>query len=213
MKRTKKNTKIKICGITNLSDAMAASKMGAWALGFVFYRKSKRFIEPETAREISIAVKNHFKNSPLLIGVFVNEDAEEVSRIKYKVGLDYLQFHGDEDPDYLRQFSGEISAIRTEMSDDFLVQENSIDLMEYVLVDHYSKDSYGGNGKLSDWGVARNIKEKGKNLILSGGLSSENINDAIEVVGAYAYDLSSSVEKFPGGKCHLKLEKLFERLN
>lgn len=213
MDRTIKNTKIKICGITNFSDAFAASKMGAWALGFVFYRKSLRFVEPEIAKDISIAIKRHFENPPVLIGVFVNEDAQEVSRIKEFVGLDHLQFHGDESSDYLRQFSGEIAAIRANMGDDFIVHNGSIDAMEYILLDHFSKDSYGGNGKLADWSVAQKIKEKGRNLILSGGLSSENINEAIKFVDAKAYDLSSSVENFPGDKCHSKLEKLFERLN
>ena len=194
-------TEIKICGMTNIDDAMNAVECGADALGFIFYRKSPRYIAPETAREIIGKLPNNICK----VGVFVNHDAEGIKEIVEFCGLDLIQLHGDESPEYCRQFpeSKLIKAItgQTPYLSDYPVSA--------ILLDAHHPQLYGGTGKESDWELAVGIKEN-HTLILSGGLRLENIREALKIVSPDAVDINSGVELSPGKKDPEKVKKIIE---
>jgi phosphoribosylanthranilate isomerase len=198
-------TQIKICGITNEEDALCAAKLGAAALGFIFYPPSGRYISPEQARQII----NILPQPLVKVGVFVNESAAEVKRIVEYCGLDFVQLHGDESPEYCREFpaSQVIKAVELKNDDDFN-HASSYDVAA-ILVDSRHAGLYGGTGKKANWELACRIKNK-KLLILSGGLNGENIKEAIEKIAPHALDINSGVEKSPGKKDHIKLARLFD---
>ena len=198
-------TKIKICGITNADDALAATGYGADALGFIFYKESPRHIATEEAGEICRKVPPFVKR----VGVFVNEDKDVINKILGEVELDILQFSGDESPDYCRQFSRPyIKAIRVKDQETL----DEIDKFEtsYLLFDSYNEGLYGGTGKTFDWDLIRNQHFGNKYVILSGGLNPENIVDAVLEIKPYAVDVASGVEKHPGKKDHNKIKKFIE---
>jgi Phosphoribosylanthranilate isomerase len=198
-------TQIKICGITNEEDALCAAKCGAAALGFIFYPPSGRYISPEQARQII----NILPQSLVKVGVFVNESAAEVKRIVEYCGLDFVQLHGDESPEYCCQFPSAqvIKAVELKNEDD-LSHALGYDVAA-ILVDSRHAGLYGGTGKKANWELAQCIKNK-KLLILSGGLNGENIKEAIEKIAPHALDINSGVEKSPGKKDHIKLARLFD---
>jgi phosphoribosylanthranilate isomerase len=197
----KKVTEIKICGITNTNDAMNAVECGADALGFIFYRESPRYIAPETAREIIGKLPNNICK----VGVFVNHDAEGIKEIVEFCGLDLIQLHGDESPEYCRQFP-ESKLIKA-------IAAKTPRLYEYpvsaILIDAYDPKLHGGTGKESDWNLAVKIKEN-HTLILSGGLRLENIREALKIVSPDAVDINSGVELSPGKKDPEKVGKIIE---
>ncbi len=198
-------TQIKICGITNEEDALCAATLGAAALGFIFYPRSPRYIEPEIARKI-VSVLPH---EVVKVGVFVNESVAELKRIVEYCRLDFVQLHGDESPEYCSQFPAAqvIKAIELK-NDDALNRALSYDVAA-ILVDSRHAGLYGGTGKKSDWELACLIRNK-RPLILSGGLNEENIKEAMEKIAPRALDVNSGVEKFPGKKDHGKLARLFD---
>ncbi|MEA1935541.1 MAG: phosphoribosylanthranilate isomerase [Thermodesulfobacteriota bacterium] len=194
-------TEIKICGMTNIGDATNAAECGADALGFIFYRKSPRYITPEVAREI---IRN-LSHSVCKVGVFVDHDVDKIKEIVEFCGLDLIQLHGSESPQYCRQFpkSKLIKAIA----------EKTPHLFEYsvsaILLDAYHPKLYGGTGEKSDWDLAVKIKEN-HTLILSGGLNPENIREALKNVSPDAVDINSGVELSPGRKDPEKVKKIIE---
>jgi len=198
-------TEIKICGITNLDDALAAAKAGADALGFIFYSKSPRCVSPRQARGII----SELPRTVAKVGVFVNDDPERIEEIAGTCGLDLIQLHGDETPDYCRRFPASMlikafsprSAADLKRLDDYSVQA--------ILVDAFAPGLYGGTGKTSNWELARAIGERGL-LILSGGLNSGNIREAIAAVSPDAVDINSGVESAPGRKDHYKITEIIE---
>jgi phosphoribosylanthranilate isomerase len=198
-------TQIKICGITNEEDALCAAKLGAAALGFIFYPPSGRYVSPEQARQII----NILPKSLVKVGVFVNESAAEVKRIVEYCGLDFVQLHGDESPEYCSQFpiAQVIKAVELKNEND-LSHALGYDVAA-ILVDSRHAGLYGGTGKKANWKLAQRIKNK-KLLILSGGLNGENIKEAIEKIAPHALDINSGVEKSPGKKDHIKLARLFD---
>jgi phosphoribosylanthranilate isomerase len=198
-------TQIKICGITNEEDALCAAKLGAAALGFIFYPPSGRYVSPEQARQII----NILPKSLVKVGVFVNESAVEVKRIVEYCGLDFVQLHGDESPEYCSQFpiAQVIKAVELKNEND-LSHALGYDVAA-ILVDSRHAGLYGGTGKKANWELACRIKNK-KLLILSGGLNGENIKEAIEKIAPHALDINSGVEKSPGKKDHIKLARLFD---
>lgn len=199
--------KIKICGITRLEDAICAIKSGAWAIGFIFYDKSPRYISPEKAGEIIRQLPDGIKK----VGVFVNSSVEKIMEVKKISGIDIIQLHGDETPEMCEKLSGEIiKAIRPSKEEDILVLKDYTNA-SYFLIDAKVKGEYGGTGKVSDWTLAVKAKKYGK-IILAGGINSENINHAIKEVNPFAFDLSSSVETEPGIKDHEKIKKVFNSL-
>ncbi|MCD6353837.1 MAG: phosphoribosylanthranilate isomerase [Proteobacteria bacterium] len=194
-------TEIKICGMTNIDDAVNAAECGADALGFIFYRKSPRYIAPETAREII----DKLPYDVCKVGVFVNHGAEGIREIVEFCGLNLIQLHGDESPEYCRQFpkSRLIKAIaaRTPRLSEYPVSA--------ILIDAYNPKLYGGTGKKSNWDLAVKIK-KNHTLILSGGLNPGNIREALKTVSPDAVDINSGVELSPGKKDPEKVKKIIE---
>jgi phosphoribosylanthranilate isomerase len=188
---------IKICGITNLEDARVAVEAGADALGFNFYRRSQRYIEPQSARSII----EQLPAQVLSVGVFVNEAVpEDVAAIASEAGVGAVQLHGEESPDYCRALKDfyVIKALR--VSSDFSPEQ----VLEYecdaILLDAFSPKAHGGTGEIFDWRVARRARRLVQKLFLAGGLSVENIGAAIAAVEPYAVDTCSCLEISPGRK-------------
>ncbi len=198
-------TQIKICGITNEEDALCSAILGAAALGFIFYLRSPRYIKPEDARKIVSMLPDEVAK----VGVFVDENAAEVKRVVKYCGLDFVQLHGNESPEYCFQFPAAqvIKAVQLKNDDD-LNHALSYDAAA-ILVDSRERGLYGGTGKKANWDLASRIKNK-KPLILSGGLDAENIREAMEKIAPHALDINSGVEKSPGKKDQGKLAKLFD---
>ena len=198
--------KVKICGLTNSADALAASALGAHALGFILTQRSPRYLEPETARDI-IATLPPFVCK---VGVFVNAPAESVNAIAATIGLNLVQLHGEESPEYCNQIAVPvIKAFR--VHDNFDINLLKRYTCSAYLLDAYSTGSYGGTGKAFDWAIARKAAT-GARIILAGGITPENVSVAITTVSPYAVDVSSGVELAPGRKDHDKMQSLFERL-
>lgn len=187
--------KVKICGITNIEDALYSVWCRADALGFVFYKKSKRYISPQKAKEIiNILPPLVFK-----VGLFVNESIPSVKKIAKYCNLDFIQLHGDEKQSYLKKLKGLrlIKAIR--LKDKF--NPRSVDDLEceLILFDTYSKE-FGGTGKSFNWGLNKEIRIVKKPYIISGGLNSSNVGKVVDMFLPYAVDVSSGVEEKPGKK-------------
>ncbi len=197
-------TKIKICGITNIEDARAAVEYGADAIGFVFYKKSSRYIEVEKAQKI-ISLLPPFIST---VVVFVNESYKNIERVIDKCHLNILQLHGNEDKNFCTRFS--LTVIKSIKIKD----EKSLENMERFkvsafLLDSFSENIPGGTGKSFDWDLAVRAKKYG-NIILAGGLTAENVKDAISKVKPYGVDVSSGVEIKPGKKDHEKMRRFIE---
>ena len=188
--------KVKVCGITNPEDGAFAAGSGADAIGLVF-AESPRKLSVEEAREIGAALPEGVQK----VGVFVNEDPEEVLRIAREVGLDYAQLHGDEEPETVTilQEAGVkvMKALRVR-------DEGSLGALEgygadLVILDAWSEKARGGTGERFDWALAKSLRGRG-NIVISGGLSPENVRDAISFFEPYGVDASSSLEATPGKK-------------
>lgn len=189
-------TKIKICGITNKIDALAAADLGVEMLGFVFYGKSKRNVSPDTARDII----NELPGSILKVGVFVDEEKNKILDIAADVSLDILQLHGDETPEYCASFKDGYKVMKAFRVKDRTSLKTVNDYMtDYYLFDSYQKSSAGGNGKAFDWKLLKDF-EILKPFILSGGLDPENVGKAIMEMAPYGVDVSTGVESAPGKK-------------
>ena len=200
--------KLKVCGITSLEDARAAIDCGAEFLGFNFYRKSPRYISPEDARTII----EQLPSGVITVGIFVNEaQPQDVLEILKVSGVQLAQLHGDEDAAYCLEVGAErvIKALR--VGEDFDVQK----ILNYpawaILLDAFDKNLYGGTGKTANWDVAHEAAKLTR-LFLAGGLSPENIAEAIQAVEPFAVDVNSGVESAPGIKAVKKLKKLKEEM-
>lgn len=190
-------TFVKICGITNLEDAMFAAAAGADALGFNFYRPGPRYIGPLAAREII----DRLPANVLTVGVFVNEPTPEtVERIASEAGVAGVQLHGDESPDYCRQLSGRYVIKVFKAHDDFEPQQVLDYQVQAIMLDTFDPQMRGGTGRVFDWSVARNTRALVPKFFLAGGLSPENVQGAIEAVGPYGVDACSALEMSPGKK-------------
>jgi phosphoribosylanthranilate isomerase len=200
-------TRVKICGITNVDDALAAVRYGADALGFVFYPKSPRHITPEEARKI-VAELPPFVTT---VGVFVDESPGDVERLLDFVGLDCAQIHGEETPEDCRIGRKVIKAIRVREGRDVERIKDYLQVASAFLLDAYLPEAPGGTGRKFNWEHAARAKEFGRPVILAGGLTPENVEEAIKQVEPYAVDVSSSVEAEKGRKDHAKLRLFIER--
>lgn len=200
--------KVKICGITNLEDALFSFFSGADALGFVFYKPSPRFIDPLKARNISRIIPKNI----LRAGIFVDEKAGRVKKIAKLCNLNMLQFHGNESTQYCQQFKGYkvIKAFRVKQGID-LAEIARYRVFGY-LFDTFSKSKAGGTGKKFNWNLLRNIDKIRGRVFLSGGLTSLNLKRAIKKIHPDWVDVSSSVESRPGEKDHKKIKKFIEVL-
>jgi phosphoribosylanthranilate isomerase len=198
-------TEIKICGITNPEDALFAAACGADALGFIFYRKTPRFIVPERAKEI-IAM---LPADVVRIGVFVNHGFDEIEKIRTLCALDMVQLHGDESPEFCRRFSPSevIKAFSPRTEEDLSAIEAYPQTA--VLVDARTPGLYGGTGATADWDLA-GLVMKMRPLILAGGLNPENIGQAMASVSPAAVDINSGVETAPGKKDHRRIREIID---
>ncbi|MDI6784057.1 MAG: phosphoribosylanthranilate isomerase [bacterium] len=197
--------KIKICGITNLADAEKAVELGADALGFIF-SKSPRRVDAEVATEIIKGLPPFIS----LVGVFVNESAEVVKHIASVCRLNVLQFHGDELPEYCGQFGRKvIKTFRVKNPDDLSMLPGYKGIVSAYLLDSRVKGKRGGTGETFDWELAKIALPYGR-VILAGGLTPENVAEAIKAVNPYAVDVNTGVESAPGKKDHEKMKGFVE---
>lgn len=197
-------TKVKICGITNLEDALVSAKFGADALGFNFYEKSPRYVAPEKVGEIVEQLPNEI----LKVGVFVNENLEKIVETASIAKLDALQLHGEETPAFAKELKARtaleiIKAFR--VSPEFKPE----DVLQYqtdaILLDAYSRHEHGGTGETFDWEIAKRVQEIFPKMYLAGGLSNDNIDYALRQTNSFAVDSCSCLEETKGKKDRIKL--------
>lgn len=203
---------LKICGITNLEDARYAAGAMVDYLGFIFYPDSQRYITPRDAAEIIGWIEG-----PEKVGVFVNQPAEEVNRTIDRTGIDLVQLHGDETPESAAKISRPvIKTFRIQENEDIARLTGRLEqwkeVATYFMFDAFDKDRYGGTGKKWDWSILSNLHTD-TSYFLAGGISKENVAEAVSMVRPFAIDLSSNVEMSPGVKDFDKLESFFERWN
>jgi len=198
--------RVKICGITNLEDAFAAVEYGADALGFVSFKKSPRYISPAKAKAI---IK---KLPPFIskVGVFVNEDKKTIEKIVAQTGINIIQLHGDEPPKACSLSRPVVKAIRVKSIENLDLLSKYKDRVTAFLLDTYTTEIFGGTGQIFNWDIAVEAKQFGR-IILAGGLTPENIEQAIRWVHPYAVDVSSGVEEEKGKKDHSKMRLFIER--
>jgi phosphoribosylanthranilate isomerase len=203
-----KKAKVKICGISKVTDALHAVVSGAWAIGFIFVGSSQRYIGPSKAREIVKQVRGKC----ITVGVFCNQSYEDVMRIVRKSGVDVVQLHGDEDPEYCSKFRlPVIKSINIETKSD-LEKIHQYPMADLILLDGPKKNgSAGGNGQLIPIEILNEI-ECFERIIIAGGIDPKNIKTRISRISPYAYDLSSGVEDSPGVKNIKALKELFENI-
>jgi phosphoribosylanthranilate isomerase len=191
--------RVKICGITNKNDALAAVRFGADAIGFVF-AKSARRIDPETAADIAAALPREVWK----VGVFVNETAEKIDAVLSYCRLDFAQLHGDEDESFVARFPGRVikaTPIKDRVNLDPMAYPGTL-----LLLDTYDPLSRGGTGRTFDWRMVKDFA-KTRPVFVAGGLTAENVRQAVSEARPYGVDVSGGVEKEPGKKDHEKLER------
>ena len=194
MAKSNPPVKVKVCGTTRLKDALLAVECGADAIGFIFYKKSPRYVTAKTVKDICAKLPP-FVNR---VGVFVNETAERINRIADRCGLDAVQLHGDESPALCKKIKCRvIKAVR--VKDAASLKAMSRYEVGGFLLDTYKEDQWGGTGKVFDWELAVRAKKYGP-VIIAGGLNPRNVKVAIKKVEPYGVDVSSGVEQSPGKK-------------
>ena len=197
----------KICGFTRPEDALAAAELGVDAIGLVFYEKSKRFVNVAQAQAV-VRVLPPFVS---VVALFVNESAERIKEVLAQVPIDILQFHGDEPPEFCRQFARPyIKAVRVQNTDDILAAQQHYPDARAVLFDAHIEGEYGGTGHSFDWQMLP--AQLNGHWILSGGLSPENIAEAVKITGSKIVDVSSGVESAPGIKSVEKMAAFIRSL-
>lgn len=199
--------RVKICGITNLDDARRAVDLGADALGFIFYPKSPRAVTVPVAADICHRLPPFVAR----VGVFVDELEYEIESALRECLLTTLQFHGDEPPGFCQKFAAKsIKAFR--VRDESILSK----IVEYdvdaILLDAFVAGTRGGTGQTCDWSLAARATQCGRPVILSGGLTPENVAGAIRQVQPYAVDVASGVEREPGKKDPDKLRRFFDQV-
>ena len=217
-------THVKICGITSFEDGLCAASAGADFLGFIFFKKSPRYIAPEAAEEITSRLAEHATEAntlpangaeagqtPRYIGVFVNESLEVVEETIRRANLDFAQLHGEETPAMLEALGGRgfkalrpTSAAEAEIEAEWYAELGPSNGPQ-LLVDAYDPNAYGGTGKRADWNATADLGRIYPRLILAGGLTPRNVAEAVEAVRPWAVDVSSGVEFEPGRKDPFKV--------
>jgi len=189
------DVKVKICGITNVEDALAAADAGADALGFVFADASKRFLTIDAAE----AITRRLPPSPMRVGVFVDSPTEMVAEAVQRCGLAMAQFHGSEPPEFCGQFgvmAMKAFRVKDAASLDAIAEYN----VDAILLDAYVPGQAGGTGAAFDWRLALAARKFGKPIFLAGGLTPENVGNAVRLAQPFGVDVSSGVEKDPRHK-------------
>ena len=194
--------RIKICGITRQADAQIAASLGVDAVGFVL-AESPRRMEPHTVRQIRLSLPPFVRT----VGVFVDEDPEFVSQIATFCGFDWVQLHGNESPDYCNVLDFKpLKAIRVRDRQSIETMAAYKGCVAGFVLDTYVEGQHGGTGKTFDWALAKEAKQYGT-VILSGGLTPEDVRQAIHLVSPHGVDVSSGVESAPGIKDHEKMRR------
>jgi len=193
--------KIKICGITNLEDALAAAALGADALGFNFFKKSPRYIDPAKAAEIISQLP------PIImpVGIFVNEREEKIREIQAQTCIQTIQLHGDESPEFCQRFGARVIKA-FQVKDKESIKHMAQYHVGAFLLDSYHGGVRGGTGETFDWHLAVVAKTFGR-VILAGGLTPENVAEAVKLVQPYGVDVATGIEREKGVKDHVKLKK------
>ncbi|MDB4138673.1 phosphoribosylanthranilate isomerase [Methylophilaceae bacterium] len=195
-------TKVKFCGITNLKDAISAAELGADALGFVFYPKSPRFISPKNANEIIKKLPPFIS----MVGLFVNQSKSEVEEVIKGCPLNLLQFHGDENESFCKQYNlPYIKAITMKSDVDLLKCIQEYNSAKALLLDTFSKVARGGSGEVFDWKMIP--PNTLKPIIVAGGLTPDNVQTLLEVISPYGVDVSSGIEINKGLKDYKLMKK------
>ena len=198
-------TQVKICGVTNVADALVAAQAGADMIGLNFYEQSPRCLSLATAAEISRALSPFV----LKVGVFVNAPEDFILRVMGECSLNLLQFHGAEDSDFCTQFGlMSVKALRVRDAESLAALANFN--TDAFLLDAYSPSGLGGTGEQFDWKLAVGAKKFGKPIFLAGGLTPENVADAVKQVRPFAVDVASGVESSPGKKDHAKVKAFIQ---
>lgn len=196
---------VKICGITNVEDGLLAAEAGANALGFIFYKQSPRYVPIEKAA----AVIRNLPEPIVKVGVFVDADEDTVDRAIRECGLNLLQFHGGESPEYCVQF-GLMSMKAFQVRDAQSLSRMTDFKTDAWLLDAYSPDKLGGTGEKFNWDLAIEARKLGRPIFLAGGLTADNVAEAVRHVEPYAVDVSSGVEASPGKKDHGKVKAFID---
>lgn len=205
-------TRVKVCGITKLEFARYASGAMADYLGYIFWDKSPRYVNPSEA-----AVFISWLEGPKNVGVFVDQSLDDVNDIARMTGIDLVQLSGNENPEYCQLIEKpaikafRISADMTRKELEKMVKPY-YGAVEYFLFDTYAENAYGGSGKVFNWDILKDCNIE-LPFFLAGGLSAENIRKAIKMVKPYAIDVSSSLESEPGIKDFEKMEHFFDEVN
>jgi phosphoribosylanthranilate isomerase len=187
--------RIKICGITRYDDARVAVGLGVDALGFIFYPKSPRYITPEKARDITERLPPFVSK----VGVFVDEEPERAHQVAAIAGVDTLQLHGNETPEYCARFRCcVVKAFR--VGTGLPLPDLDAYRVSGYLLDTWDASAMGGTGKSFDWNIARDLCLHYNNIIIAGGLGPTNLREALDAVRPYGLDLNSGVEVKPGIK-------------
>lgn len=197
---------VKICGITRADDAAVAVEAGAGAIGFVFWPESPRFIDPYRARAIASALPPFVA----AVGLFVNQPLQYVNAVASLVRLGAVQLHGDETPEYA---AGVRSAVVKAVSFDPVegIRVGAWPASTILLLDAHDPVKRGGTGQTIDWTGAAAVAAQRK-ILLAGGLTPDNVTDAVAQVRPFGIDVSSGVERTPGVKDHQRIRALFEAL-
>jgi phosphoribosylanthranilate isomerase len=204
-------TQIKICAMTSVEDASHAADLGAWAIGLIHHPESPRYVEPALAEEIGAALKRRCE----VAGVFVNSPMEDVVRAAEREELTILQLHGDEGPSFCSEAARRtgakvMKAFRVRTAAD--VRGAEAFRTDFHLFDAHRKGTPGGTGERFDWGLLADRRSQVP-MVMAGGLTPENVADAIEVAHPYAVDVVTGVESEPGVKDPAKVEAFFEAVN
>jgi phosphoribosylanthranilate isomerase len=205
--------KIKICGMTNAADALAAVEAGADMLGFNFYSPSPRSITVDDCADIVAEIRSRYP-AVKMVGVFVNEPVEKIRHTMAVCDLQLAQLHGDETPSDVKVLASRAyKAIRPKSEDEARMQWRQFAgqgaSQPALLIDAYKLGSYGGTGEIADWGVAAELA-RATPLLLAGGLTPENVRTAIDQVQPWGVDVASGVESAPGKKDGMKMKAFIE---
>ncbi|MGJ8690046.1 MAG: phosphoribosylanthranilate isomerase [Gammaproteobacteria bacterium] len=203
-------TRVKICGLTKVDEAVQACDLGADAIGFVFYPKSSRFVSIEQAALMQSAMPAFVS----AVGLFVNPSRAEVEQVLQHVHLDCLQFHGEENEEFCTSFSVPyMKAIRVREGLDLEAEIAKYPKSSAILLDAYDKQSAGGTGHRFDWSIAKRcVQSSAARIVLAGGLEPSNVAEAIEQVRPYAVDVSTGVESAPGIKSVERMNAFFNEV-
>ncbi len=203
-------TKVKVCGITNIGDAMACAAAGVEMIGLNFSPPSSRYISPKNAADIMAAVRASSGETVKFIGLFVNQEREFVASLARDLALDGVQLHGDESPQYASNLKASFVIKALRVDEQFEASNATGYSCDAILLDSWSANAFGGTGKTFAWSVASAVRPLVRRIFLAGGLTPENVTEALKAVRPFAVDVCSGVEIAPGRKNHAKLRRFVE---